>query len=371
MHDQKSASPLGPRLMALVGAAHGCLPPEADARPPSCRATWPAFGSTRLEGEAALRSAGSHAKKERDRPSKSSRQLPCRRSDASRGGRLLRGADRLLLQERAGLSGAVSADGLPCYDCGTPVDPGFDRGYLLDEEHVLCFNAASAEVVDTPPTKTAGSPSRKSMTSQTSSSPTPSSAAHRVPLICLAAFSLAWMWAAVMPNDRATWLLENLPTAVIVPLLIATYRRFQFSNRTYVQGLVFLVLHTIGSHFTYSLVPLGAWAQEALELSRNHYDRFVHFSFGLLAFAAAREGVFRRSRMSRFAQLSLTFCVIATLSLAYELLEWWVAVLVDPAAGSAFLGTQGDQWDAQKDMGLACLGALPAAAYEYRALSVE
>jgi putative membrane protein len=194
---------------------------------------------------------------------------------------------------------------------------------------------------------------------------------HTVPALCLAAFLAIWLGLAIAPRYRADWVLENLPTFVAVPLAVATYRRFRFSDRAYVQATFFLVLHTIGSHYTYSEVPLGDWGRDALGLSRNHYDRLVHFAFGLLLYRPARELAFHRaSGVGELAERYLAFAAVASWSVLYEILEWLVAVSVDPQAGTAFLGTQGDVWDAPKDMALACVGALLAACEPGRTRSI-
>jgi putative membrane protein len=175
-----------------------------------------------------------------------------------------------------------------------------------------------------------------------------------------------WTALAISPRDRADWLLENLPTFVAVPAAVLGYRRFRFSNRAYVQMTLFLVLHTIGSHYTYSEVPLGDWARDVLGLSRNHYDRAVHFAFGLLLLRPVRELGFRdRARLRPFAVLYFSAAGIACWSLVYEIVEWLLASIADPAAGIAYLGTQGDVWDAQKDMALALAGAALAAVIEW------
>jgi putative membrane protein len=188
---------------------------------------------------------------------------------------------------------------------------------------------------------------------------------NAIPFACLAVFAVVWIALAIRPRYRADWLLENLLTFVAVPAAALTYRRFRFSNQAYVQATIFLVLHTVGSHYTYSEVPLGDWAKEAFGLGRNHFDRMVHFLFGLLMLRPARELTLRRPRaLGRWTLFYLSFASLAWWSVAYELIEWLVARLADPAAGTAYLGTQGDVWDAQKDMGLACLGALIAAAID-------
>lgn len=185
-----------------------------------------------------------------------------------------------------------------------------------------------------------------------------------VPLSCLLVFGVAWTALAIAPRFRADWLLENYPTFVAVPAVLVGYRWFRFSDRAYVQGTVFLVLHTIGSHYTYSEVPLGDAMRDALGLARNHYDRMVHLAFGLLMLRPMRELGFRRGRPGTFATLYFSVAGVALWSSVYEIVEWLTAQVVDPAAGTAFLGTQGDPWDAEKDMTCALVGALGAAGIE-------
>lgn len=188
----------------------------------------------------------------------------------------------------------------------------------------------------------------------------------RVPALCLLVFAAIWTALAIAPRQRADWLLENLPVFVGVPIAVAGYRRFRFSDQAYVQATVFLVLHTIGSHYTYSLVPLGAWIRDAFGLARNHYDRLVHFAFGLLMLRPVRELGFRPGRRpGPVAVIYFSVAGVACWSLVYEVVEWLVASIADPAAGTAYLGTQGDPWDAEKDMTLALCGAVIAGALEW------
>jgi putative membrane protein len=184
---------------------------------------------------------------------------------------------------------------------------------------------------------------------------------HRVPVVCLVLYGAVWGALAIRPSYRADWLLENLPVFLAVPIAILAYPRWRFSDRAYIQMTLFLTLHAVGAHYTYSEVPIGSWVSSSLGGSRNHYDRFVHFAFGLLLLRPVRELAFHRMRSpGRWAVLLLSIAGIAALSVVYEVAEWLTAVVVDPRAGTAFLGTQGDPWDAQKDMVLACLGAIAA-----------
>jgi len=186
----------------------------------------------------------------------------------------------------------------------------------------------------------------------------------RVPLACLIVFAVLSA-LAIAPRFREDWLLENALSMVAVPVAIWSRHRFRFSDRAYVQMTLFLVLHTIGSHYTYSEVPIGDWARDAFGLARNHYDRVVHFSFGFLMLRPVRELGFWRGRPGPFAELTFCVAAVALWSVLYEAIEWIVAAVVDPAAGTAYLGTQGDEWDAQKDMTLAVGGAILAAMLEW------
>lgn len=169
---------------------------------------------------------------------------------------------------------------------------------------------------------------------------------------------LAWLWAAINPLSRGDWLLENLLVFFFAGLLLATYRRFAFSLTAYWLFALFLGMHLYGSHYTYSETPLGYWFQEAFALGRNHYDRLVHFSFGLLLVYPLRELLQRSAGLSGRWLAILSLAVVMAMSALYEQVEMLAAVIVSPELGSAFLGTQGDEWDAQKDSGLAMLGAL-------------
>ena len=192
----------------------------------------------------------------------------------------------------------------------------------------------------------------------------------RVPAICLGVFVVVWVALAIAPRYRADWLLENIPTFVAVPAVVWLHRRFPLSDRAWVQATIFAVLHTIGSHYTYSLVPLGEWVQEAVGSPRNQYDRVVHFSFGLLMLKAVTDLGFRpRRRPGPFGVAFFGVAGVALWSVVYEVLEWLVARVADPAAGTAFLGTQGDPWDAEKDMACALVGSIVAATAEWAAAS--
>lgn len=180
---------------------------------------------------------------------------------------------------------------------------------------------------------------------------------HKVLLLIFAA---VWVWAAINPSYRHDWLLENYLVFIFVPIIVLTARYFKLSNVSYGLLTLFMILHVIGSHYTYAEVPFGDLLQTWLGASRNMYDRLVHFSFGFLLAYPIREVFLRVTRVRGFWGYYLPFDVTLAFSAAYEIIEWIAAANVDPAAGLAFLGSQGDIWDAQKDMTLAGIGALLA-----------
>ncbi len=181
-------------------------------------------------------------------------------------------------------------------------------------------------------------------------------------------FLVEWAYLAIDPLDRKDWLLENLLVFGFVALLVATRRRFPLSGVSYTLIWLFLSLHEVGSHYTYALVPYDDWWRhytgESLNalfgFERNHFDRLVHFSYGLLLAYPIRELFVRVAETRGFWAYFLPLDLTMSTSMLYELVEWGVAELVGGDLGMAYLGTQGDVWDAHKDMGLASLGALIA-----------
>ena len=166
-----------------------------------------------------------------------------------------------------------------------------------------------------------------------------------------------WLLTAIAPINRLDWFLENLLVFVYSTLLIGTYRRFSFSNTSYFLLTMFLSLHLIGAHYTYAETPLGYWLQDLFGWQRNHYDRIVHFSYGLLLAYPMRELLIRAVHASPRWAAFVAVNMILAFSAFFEVLEMWIAMIVEPDLGDAYLGTQGDIWDAQQDMFLALSGA--------------
>lgn len=171
-------------------------------------------------------------------------------------------------------------------------------------------------------------------------------------------YGLLWIVLAIAPRDRQDWFLENLLALSAVATLVATYRRFQFSTPSYVLITAFLSLHAVGAHYTYAEVPFGFGLQQAFGLSRNPFDRLVHFAYGLLLAYPLRELLIRLAGVQGLWSYYLPVSGMLAQSGLFEIVEALVAEIVSPELGAAYLGMQGDQWDAQKDMLAAFAGAL-------------
>jgi putative membrane protein len=182
-------------------------------------------------------------------------------------------------------------------------------------------------------------------------------AGRRLPLVLLLIASAVFVWSAIHPHDRFTWFLEVFPAIIAAAVLIPTRRRFPLSTLAYVLIAVHAMILMLGGKYTYAEVPLGFWMEKWFGFTRNHYDRIGHFAQGFVPAIVAREILIRVARIPRGAWLNaIIFSMCLAISALYELLEWSVAELTGTAA-EAFLGTQGDVWDTQKDMALAAIGA--------------
>lgn len=189
---------------------------------------------------------------------------------------------------------------------------------------------------------------------------------ERLPLLLLVLLAAIWLVLAIDPVSREDWLLENILVLLTVPVLVVTRHRMQFSNSSYVCLFIFFALHSVGAHYTYSLVPYDVWWQtltgstlnQLLGWERNHYDRLLHFVYGVLLLQPSTELLARYAPSRGLWQRLLPVLFIMSHSVIYELVEWIAALIVAPELGDAYLGTQGDPWDAQQDMALAALGAI-------------
>ena len=184
----------------------------------------------------------------------------------------------------------------------------------------------------------------------------------RFPLILLGLLSIiciATVWNP--PAGRFSWLLEVGPGLAGVAVLVATYRRFPMSKMVYFFVFVHMLILIYGGVYTYAKTPLGNWAMEAFELSRNHYDRVGHLALGIFPAFVIREVLLRLTPLKRGGWLYfLINSVVLAVAAFWELLEWWITLIVASDTGQAFLGSQGDVWDAQWDMFLAIVGSMIA-----------
>lgn len=169
-----------------------------------------------------------------------------------------------------------------------------------------------------------------------------------------------WTSTYLGTTDMNNWILENALAFVTLPVLILTYRKYQFSDTSYLLVCIYLCLHVYGAKYTYAENPLGYWLQDVFHSSRNHYDRIVHFSFGFLLAYPMRELFLRALKYPAWVAWVLPIEITLSISAFYELIEWAVADVFFREQGAAYLGTQGDVWDAQKDIFLAFSGAILA-----------
>lgn len=170
--------------------------------------------------------------------------------------------------------------------------------------------------------------------------------------------------SAYQPADAFTWVLEIFPAIIGAALMIATYRRFRLTNLLYSLIFVHALILMVGGHYTYAEVPLGYWMEEWFGFTRNHYDRIGHFAQGFIPAIIARELLIRHRVVNPAKSGWLALVIVLSclgVSAIYELIEWAAAVWTGTAA-DAFLGTQGDVWDSQKDMFTAGIGAITALA---------
>ncbi|MBD3789660.1 MAG: DUF2238 domain-containing protein [Campylobacterales bacterium] len=181
----------------------------------------------------------------------------------------------------------------------------------------------------------------------------------KLPIALLGLYLFLFTLLGIEPYERTVWWAENMPILMIVFLLASTYPFFRFSNISYLMMSVLIVLHTIGGHYTFERVPFDL-ITNFFGFERNHYDRLAHFSVGFYAFAIAEVLLKKEWVNSKFVLFSYPLLAILSIAALYELFEWQYAVYADASAGIAVLGSQGDVWDAQKDIFSDSLGSLVA-----------
>jgi len=173
-----------------------------------------------------------------------------------------------------------------------------------------------------------------------------------------AIYAVLFLILAIAPLDRMTWFVENLTVWIIVGVILILYwKNIRFSKTAYALMFVLIYLHTIGGHYTFAEVPFDL-VTNFFGFARNHFDRIAHFSVGFYAYAIAEWIHGKKMVANKFLLFTYPIFVIATIAMGYELVEWIYAAVANPEAGIAYLGSQGDIWDAQKDMLADTLGAI-------------
>ncbi|CAB0149729.1 Inner membrane protein YjdF [Pseudidiomarina piscicola] len=181
---------------------------------------------------------------------------------------------------------------------------------------------------------------------------------YRIPHLLAVIIVATMVWSYINPADITVWWAEMVPIMAIFAGLLVTFGKFRFSNTSYVLMSVLLILHTIGAHYTFASVPFD-WVTNYFGFERNHYDRIAHFSVGFYAYSAA-ELLLRKQWARPVTAMLFGLFFIMSVAAAYEIIEWQFAVIEGGNAGIEFLGSQGDIWDAQKDMLADTLGAIVA-----------
>lgn len=193
-----------------------------------------------------------------------------------------------------------------------------------------------------------------------------------LPRALLALYAVVWLACAINPLYPSDWLIENLLVFLALPTVLLAWRRQRFSDGACLAMFLFFSLHSVGSHYTYAEVPYDRWWQALtghtlnaqLGWQRNHFDRLVHFAYGLLMTPVFTELLGRVARVRSAGWMcALVASFMALHAMAYELVEWGTALVVAPELGAAYLGTQGDTWDAHRDMAFATLGNAVALAW--------
>jgi putative membrane protein len=184
--------------------------------------------------------------------------------------------------------------------------------------------------------------------------------------VLLSMFTVFFVFWLHDPPYELHSVIHVVPTWIAIAVLLASTKYFRLSNTSFVFSVMFLTLHVIGTRYVYSFVPYDQWATQLLRLDaetglepgRNHYDRLVHFSFGLLIAPVAREIQCRLWQVKpAWSYFTAVEFVLAS-SMVFELAEWLGAVTLAPEFADSYLGQQGDAWDAHQDMALAAVGAV-------------
>jgi putative membrane protein len=184
--------------------------------------------------------------------------------------------------------------------------------------------------------------------------------ANRFLYLLIALFLAYWMYGWFNNHNMENWIIENLLVMILVPVVFLSRKWHRFSDMSYLFLFLFVMLHCYGAFYAYTDNAFGAWLKDTYHLWRNPYDRIVHFGFGLLIAYPAREVLLNSFKVSKRASWLLPVEIAFSLGTIFELIEWGVAEFTTSATGETYVATQGDVWDAHKDIALAALGAAVA-----------
>jgi len=180
---------------------------------------------------------------------------------------------------------------------------------------------------------------------------------NRLLQILVITFVIVWFALYFNCIDTKDWFIENILVFLFAIYVMINYRHFKFSDASYACFFLFLLLHIFGAQYAYTKNPLGSYFQTAYQLWRNPYDRIVHFSFGLLLSYPLRDILINKVNVKGKWQYILPVEIIISLACTFELIEWMVAELTTKETGETYVATQGDVWDAHKDIAVAIAGA--------------
>jgi putative membrane protein len=178
------------------------------------------------------------------------------------------------------------------------------------------------------------------------------------PHILAVIFFIFFLILGLEPLDRSVWIVEVIPVVGVYLLLVFTYKNFQFSNTSYTLMAFWLFWHTVGGHYTFANVPFD-FITELFHFKRNHFDRIGHLVVGFYAYPMA-EFLLRKNYTNKVLASLFGLFFIMSIAASYEIIEWAYAVIEGGNVGIEFLGSQGDIWDAQKDMLADTVGAIIA-----------
>lgn len=185
-----------------------------------------------------------------------------------------------------------------------------------------------------------------------------------IPHILASIIFITMILSAIKPHQIDVFIAEIIPSALIFLIFLLTYKKFQFSNTAYILFSIWIILHTIGAHYTFAHVPFE-YITNLFDFQRNHFDRVAHFSMGLFAYGIA-EFVYKKGYANFYTSIFLSLATIMAIACGYEIIEWIFAIAQNNEVGLEFLGSQGDIWDAQKDMLADTLGAIIALVLFYK-----